>query len=92
MVFENFRNFKLEWRAKLYLEKLGFYVKKSFLMLDIFQQIDLLAYKNELKYIFQVKGNNLKKDFSKLLNYSKKNNYIPVLLIITRDKIFWKNL
>lgn len=88
MVFENFRNFKLELRAKLYLEKLGFYVKKSFLMLDMFQQIDLLAYKNELKYIFQVKGNNFKKDFSKLLNYSKKNNYIPVLLIITRDKIF----
>lgn len=92
MVFENFRNFKLEYRAKLYLEKLGFYVKKSFLMLDMFQEIDLLGYKNEAKYVFQIKSNNNKKDFSKLLNYSKINNYIPVLLIILPDKIYWKNL
>lgn len=92
MIFENFRNYKIEYRAKLYLEKLGFYVKKSFLVLDMFQEIDLLGYKNESKYIFQVKGNNVKKDFSKLINYSKINNYIPVLLIVSPDKIYWKNL
>lgn len=92
MVFENFRNFKLEWRAKLYLEKLGFYVKKSFLLLDMFQEIDLLGYKNQSKYIFQIKGNDIKKDFDKLKNYALKNGYKPILLIITHDNIYWKNL
>lgn len=92
MIFENFRNYKLEYRAKLYLEKLGFYVKKSFLSLDMFQEIDLLGYKNYSKYIFQIKGNNIKKDFSKLLNYSKINHYIPVLLIVMPNKIYWENL
>lgn len=92
MVFENFRNYKLEYRAKLYLEKLGFYVKKSFLMLDMFQEIDLLGYKNEEKYIFQIKSNDNKKDFEKLRNYAFKNSYIPIILIITPDRIYWKNL
>lgn len=92
MIFQNFRNYKLEYRAKLYLEKLGFYVKKSFLLLDMFHEIDLLGFKNEARYLFQIKDGNHKRDFENLKKYAFKNDYIPILLIITPKKIYWKNL
>ncbi len=93
IAYQNFQNFKSEFRAKKYLEKIGYTVTKSTVLLDSMFYVDLLAEKEATRLAIQVKKakhNDL--NLNKLISWSYKNKYKPVLLIVYPNKIIWKNL
>ncbi len=77
----------------MYLEKIGYKVTKSTVLLDSMFSVDLLATKEDTRLAIQVKKakhNDL--NLSKLISWSYKNRYKPVLLLVYPSRIVWKNL